>query len=158
MITESRGAGGQLLLIQLPEIGAHEPHQVVGVAAELGGECPDRLTEDAGTDGLAGALSPDNLQQITEFRVVSLVFIRAGREKYDDPSEPNYGMPIWYEVTLVNGGQPVRVHESRLIEVPGAPMATTAGVDLRDVPWAGRGLSPKTIQAVQRYELGVKWS
>lgn len=116
------------------------------------------LSEDAGTDGLAGALSPDNLQQITEFRVVSLVFIRAGRDKYEDPSKPNYGMPIWYDVTLVNGGQPVRVHESRLIEVPGAPMATTAGVDLRDVPWAGRGLSPKTIHAVQRYERGVKWS
>lgn len=116
------------------------------------------MSQDSGT--LADPLKPETLIRIEEFRVVSLTQITGDRNSlYKDPTQTNYGTPEFYNVKINNtGGEPVRVHESRLIEVPGAPIAVTAGVDLRDVPWAGRGVSPKAVLAIQRYHRAVGWA
>lgn len=114
------------------------------------------LSQDSGT--LDQPLDVNTLQVIEEFRVVSLNNIKGGDRKYSDPKLPNYGMPEYYDVTITDGAQPVEVHESRMIEIPGAPMASVAGMNLRNVPWAGRGLSPKAVLAIQRYQRGVNWA
>lgn len=107
---------------------------------------------------LSQPLNPEALQLIEEFRVVSLTQIHGDkRTLYDDPAQLNYGTPEIYEVDW-SGGKKVRVHESRIIEVPGAPIALSAGLDLRDVPWAGRGISPNAVLAIQRYHRGVRWA
>lgn len=107
---------------------------------------------------LSKPLNPAALQLIEEFRVVSLTQIHGDkRALYDDPAQLNYGTPEIYEVDWA-GGKKVRVHESRIIEMPGAPIAVSAGLDLRDVPWAGRGISANAVLAIQRYHRGVRWA
>lgn len=113
------------------------------------------LSKDGGS--LDQPLDPGNLIEIEELRVVSVAQMRGGQDKYDDPLEKNYGMPVYYEIDWI-GGKQLRVHESRVIEVPGGPITLVAGVDLRQIPWAGRGISPKAIIAIQRYQRGVNWA
>lgn len=113
------------------------------------------MAKAAGT--LADPLEAGALMELEEFRVVSVTQMRGSQEKYDDPTQKNYGMPVFYDVDWA-GNQKVKIHESRVIEVPGGPMAVVAGVDLRDIPWAGRGISSKAILAIQRYQRGVGWA
>lgn len=113
------------------------------------------MSKDGGT--LEEPLDAANLIEIEELRVVSVSQMRGGQEKYDDPIEKNYGMPMFYEIDWI-GGKQLRVHESRVIEVPGGPITHVTGSDLRQIPWAGRGISPKAILAIQRYQRGVGWA
>lgn len=113
------------------------------------------MSEDAGT--LPEALDPDTIQTIQELQVVSVVNMKAGPTTYDDPTQRNFGMPVLYQVKFSGGREYVWVHESRIIEVPGAPRGTDA-VEFSRIPWAGRGLGSATIRAVQRWRDGVKWS
>jgi len=114
------------------------------------------MSQDAGT--LEERLDPNNLVKIEEFRVVTLNQIRGDKNTlYDDPTQTNFGWPEIYDVTWA-GNKAVRVHESRIIEMPGAPLAVTGGLDLRDVPWAGRGVSPKAVLAIQRYHRAVSYA
>lgn len=122
------------------------------------------LARDGGA--LDTPLSDTALQQIEEFRVLSVVELRGDPDDtYDDPSKPNYGEPRTYLVrsrgraaTTSRAGGEYRVHESRIIPVPGGPMAAVAGVDLRDVPWAGRGLSGEALRAIERYRRSLRWA
>lgn len=113
------------------------------------------MSADAGK--LAEQLDAETIQVIEELQVVSIVNIKAGPLSYQDPAQRNYGMPILYEVRFNGAREHVWVHESRLIEVPGAPRGTDA-VEFTRIPWAGRGLGSATIKAVQRWRDGVKWS
>lgn len=109
------------------------------------------LAKDGGS--LEEPLDPGKLQQIEEFRVLSVVDMRGDNlNRYNDPALPNYGDPQFYLVTnraSVTGQY--RVHESRLIPIPGAPTAPVAGLDMRDIPWNGRGVSGAAIRAIERY-------
>lgn len=113
------------------------------------------MSADSGV--LAEELVPDTIQVIEELKVVSVVDIRAGQMRYNDSTQANYGMPILYEVKFEGSRDRVWVHESRLVEVPGAPRATDS-VEVSGIPWAGQGLSPAVIRAVQRWRDGVKWA
>lgn len=95
-------------------------------------------------------LDPGRLQRIEEFVVVSVDDMTAGPTTYRDPQKSNYGKPDLYGVKFPGGTEPVFVHESRIIEVPGAPRGRDPMGNTR-IPWAGRGMGPKTIQAIERY-------
>lgn len=106
---------------------------------------------------LAQPLNPNSVQQIEELRVVSVQDIKAGPITYDDPQKLNYGWPITYEVKFSAATKYVVVHESRIIEVPGA--TRLGGVDdIGRIPWAGQPIGITVIQAVERYRSGVKWA
>lgn len=119
------------------------------------------LTKDGGS--LEDPLDPENLQEIEELRVVSVVEMRGDTQNlYDDESQANYGEPQFYLVnakrsTLGEANQ-YRVHETRVISVPGAPTVTIAGADFRDIPWAGRGVDPSAIRAIERYRRSLGWA
>ena len=119
------------------------------------------LTKDGGS--LEEPLDPDNLQAIEELRVVSVVEMRGDTNNlYDDESQSNYGEPQFYLVnakrsTLGSTNQ-YRVHETRVIPVPGAPTVTVAGADFRDIPWAGRGVAPAAVRAIERYRRSLGWA
>lgn len=100
--------------------------------------------------------------QLEEFRVLSVVDMRGDDvDRYDDPALPNYGEPQFYLVTAksrtAGGANQYRVHESRVIPIPGGPMATMGGQDSRNIPWQGRGVSSAAVQAIERYRRSLKW-
>lgn len=117
------------------------------------------LTKDGAS--LEEPLVPANVQEIEEFRVVSAISMRGDKDgRYDDPRLANYGQPQFYLIdaqanTITNGNQ-YRVHETRIIPIPGAPMAVIGGVDMRDIPWMGRGVSRAAVLAIQRWRRTVK--
>jgi phage-related protein (TIGR01555 family) len=101
-------------------------------------------------------LNPEALIRIEEFRVVSVVDMEAGPLVYDDPKLRNYGMPTQYKIKW-HGNKEVLVHESRIIEVPGGPRAFDGIVStLKNIPWAGAGLSPMALLAINRYRRTVE--
>lgn len=118
-----------------------------------GGAALVMLSADLGT--MDQPLNVPSLQRIEEFRVVSVVDMTAGTEVYDDPKQPNYGMPTTYKVKW-RGNREVVVHESRIIEIPGGPRAWEGIVStLQNIPWAGAGLSPMAVMAINRYRRTV---
>lgn len=120
-----------------------------------GGGALIAMVKDGGE--LAAPINPNSLTEIEEFRVVSVLDIKAGPDTYSDPTQLNYGWPTTYEVKFKSGAQYVPVHESRIIEVPGA--ARLGGVDdIGRIPWAGQPIGGALIQAVERYRNGVKWA
>lgn len=119
------------------------------------------ITEDTGDGvGLARPLDPESLLTILELRVVSVVDMTAGQERYADPKLANYGMPTTYKVKFHgDGSQPQDVHESRIIEISGDP--TTNGMNAIDagrIPWAGRGLGAQVVNAVRAYRACMNWA
>jgi phage-related protein (TIGR01555 family) len=120
-----------------------------------GGGALVMITRDP-APSMADELKPEALQTIEEFRVVSVVDMTAGDERYDDPKLRNFGMPTHYLVKW-NGNREVRVHESRIIEIPGGPRAFDGIVTtLKNIPWAGAGLSPQALIAINRYRRTVE--
>jgi phage-related protein (TIGR01555 family) len=99
---------------------------------------------------LAEPLDPSRLVRIEEFVVVSIDDMKAGPTTYRDPQKSNYGKPDGYLIQFGGSNEQVFVHESRVIEVPGAPRGRDM-LSTSRIPWAGRGVGPKAIQAIERY-------
>ena len=97
-------------------------------------------------------------------RVVSVVEMRGDTDNlYADESQSNYGEPQFYLINAKRsstrgGTNQYRVHETRVIPVPGAPTVTVAGADFRDIPWAGRGVAPAAVRAIERYRRSLNWA
>ena len=79
------------------------------------------VVTDQGT--LEEELNVSALNQILELRTISVDKVSAGEAKYSDASKPKYGLPVLYEIRPASGTQ-YKVHESRLLFVPGDPLAT----------------------------------
>lgn len=113
------------------------------------------MAQDGGE--LATAIDPTRVVAIEELRVVSVLDMKVGPNLYTDPTKLNYGWPTTYEVRFNSGTKYVPVHESRIVEVPGA--ARLGGVDdTSRIPWAGQPVGRAVIDAVDRYRNGVKWA
>lgn len=92
-------------------------------------------------------LNPERIGQVEELRVFSLAEISVDGEKYADPTQRNYGMPIYYRVA--SGNAQFRVHESRLIEVSGDRLPTA--MQMRGIPWEGRSVAKRAYPAIDHY-------
>lgn len=116
------------------------------------------LAEDGAT--IDQPLDPGKLIRIQEFRVLSAVNIRGNMDDtYTDPNFANYGTPRTYYIDGKNGARAYLVHESRLITIPGGPTVSVAGgADVRGVPWAGRGVAPSAVRAIERYRRVLNWA
>ena len=91
-------------------------------------------------DGLPieAPLDLGRVRQITDLMVYPAGSVTMGAERYADPSLPNYGWPVFYDLRP-RWGLSFRVHESRLFTVTGDPLAYAAAGHAR-LPWLGRGV------------------
>lgn len=148
--------GGEGISSELDRLGALEAlSDALRWSLLDGGGAVVVMTQDGG--GLAEALDPARVQFIEELRVVSVLDIKAGPNTYTDPQKLNYGWPTTYEVRFNAGTQYVPVHESRIVEVPGAARLASTD-DISRIPWAGQPIGRAIIDAVERYRNGVKWA
>jgi len=113
------------------------------------------VTDDSGS--LEAPLDPANLAQVQELRVFDLTDIDAPDRRYGDARQPNYGRPEVYRVrTDAAGGGPgiFRVHETRLIPIPGDPLPRR--LRPQGIPWAGRSAVARPFAAIRRYTEGLR--
>jgi uncharacterized protein len=119
-----------------------------------GGAALVLITQDGAE--LTEQLNPGTLVSIDEIRVVAMGDIRPGDAKYTDPRQLNFGKPTTYRIRWAGNAEFV-IHESRVIEIPGGPIPA-ANVNTTGVPWAGRGLSTRAVQAIERYRRALGWA
>lgn len=79
---------------------------------------------------------PDRLDKIVALLAFPASAITPLPQVYDDPSLPNYGMPVGYEVST-GRGRPFVVHETRLIPFSGEPLSF-ATRNQGSLAWMGR--------------------
>lgn len=114
------------------------------------------LCED-GPD-LAEPLREDRLGAVTALRPLSGAQLVAGAYRYADPAHPRYGQPTAYRVRDLDGGGEYAVHETRLLRVPGEPVARAARFARDALPWAGRPrLSGQVAEDLRRYRDALAW-
>lgn len=102
-------------------------------------------------DGLPldAPLDLGRVRQITDLMVHPASAITMRAERYADPTQPNYGWPVLYDVRP-RWGTVFPVHESRLFPVSGDPLAHAAAQNAR-LPWLGRGVLEGCFADLQRY-------
>lgn len=104
-----------------------------------------------GDDGLIHEpLDIERLTRIEELRAVSTHNLSPDTPRYSDPLETNYNTPVWYWVN--NGAARFRVHESRIVRVPGDPLA----IPRTSIPWEGRSAVEAPYQAIRLYKEGLR--
>lgn len=119
-----------------------------------GGAALVLIADDGGL--LPVPLNPGSLAQIDEIKVFDLTDISAEPERYNDATQRNFGMPVYYRIQA--GGAQFRVHESRLIEIPGDPLPRQVANATKNIPWAGRNAVDRTYKAIMDYCEGVSLS
>lgn len=128
------------------------------------------LCQDRGD--LAEPLDEARVGAVLALRPLSGAQLSGGPYRYGDPAHPRYGQPTTYRVRDIDGGGEYEVHETRLLRVPGDPMARTthggggwaghggtghaSGSSL--LPWAGRPrLAGQVGQDLRRYREALRW-
>lgn len=112
---------------------------------------------DDGPD-LAEPLREDRVGTVTALRPLSGAQLVGGAYRYADPAHPRYGQPTAYRVRDLDGASEYTVHETRLLRVPGEPVAR--GIrDARDaLPWSGRPrLFGQVAEDLRRYRDALAW-
>lgn len=104
------------------------------------------LVTDQGA--LEDELNMGALNAVLELRAYPVTKVGKGESTYSDASKPKYGMPIKYEIKP-QAGQSYWVHESRLLFVPGDPLATT---DSSGLHFRGRIGVKRAYAALLRYD------
>lgn len=93
-------------------------------------------------------LNVAGLRRINDLLSYPASAITAGRARYADPAQANYGEPILYTLQPRHG-QPFDVHESRLLRVSGD--ALSYGATTMEIPWMGRSALEGCRADLQRY-------
>lgn len=118
------------------------------------------LCEDG--PSLAEPLREDRIGAILGLRPLSGARLSAGPYRYADPAHPRYGEPTTYRVRDASGGE-YEAHETRLLRVPGEPMAASNGGGRGSsvsatLSWAGRPrLGGNVAEDLRRYQQGLRW-
>jgi phage-related protein (TIGR01555 family) len=107
----------------------------------------DRLTLDQ-------PIGIDNIRQINDLKVYPVSAITASAVRYTDERLANYGEPIFYTIQPPSG-LPFPVHESRLLRVPGEPLAYAQSVG-REIPWIGRSAIEGCREDLGRYREALR--
>lgn len=93
-------------------------------------------------------LNVAGLRRINDLLSYPASAITAGRARYPDPAQANYGEPILYTLQP-RYGQPFDVHESRLLRVSGDALSYRSAV--MDIPWMGRSALEGCRADLMRY-------
>ena len=110
------------------------------------------LAQDGG--GLEDPLSETGLREIVEIRTYAGTDFKPEPGRYEDPTLPNFGMPIRYRVSA--DGHSFVVHESRIIPVTGGPLPK--GANQTGVPWMGRAEVSRAYRSICRYEQALDYA
>lgn len=97
---------------------------------------------------LPAQLDVNRLDSIRELRIVSVNDVAVDRP-YLDPMKDNFGQPERYRVTVRGTGMQILVHESRLVEIPGAPVPPSLRMD--SIPWRGRSVVTRPYRCIRNY-------
>jgi phage-related protein (TIGR01555 family) len=95
------------------------------------------------------------LKQVSDLMSYSVTAISADEERYQDPARRNYGEPVYYKMQP-RQGQPFRCHESRLLRVSGAPLAS--GNSSHTIPWMGRSALAGCYDDLRNYREAMRLS
>ena len=107
---------------------------------------------------LAEPLNEERLGTITGLRPLLGSRLSPGPLRYADPGHPRFDEPTTYYVTGPSAGGAYQVHETRLLRVPGEPMAHDHVRTGHVLPWAGRPrLSQQVLVALRRYQDALRW-
>lgn len=119
-----------------------------------GGAAVLMLAKDGGM--LEAPLNLDRLEQVLGLIAYPLLAISPLEQVYDDPTLPNYGMPLWYRITP-RRGIPFTVHESRLLLFGGEPLPYGTA-QASAMPWVGVSELEACWEDLQRFRSGLSLS
>ena len=114
-----------------------------------GGAALIPICDDAAS--MAAPLNADRVRKISGIRVFSVDDFTV-RQKYGDITKENYGEPELYEVRRGTGH--LVVHASRIIPVPGDPLALVS----EDIPWKGRAVASRLYASISRWSSALDYS
>ena len=114
-----------------------------------GGAALIPICDDAAS--MAAPLNADRVRKISGIRVFSVDDFTV-RQKYGDITKENYGEPELYEVR--RGTSHLVVHASRIIPVPGDPLALAS----EDIPWKGRPVASRIYGSISRWSSALDFS
>lgn len=105
---------------------------------------------------LGQPLDLSKLQIIEDLVVYSGDMIQPETERYADPTVRNYGLPMRYRLSPMQGNSFV-VHETRLIKFTGDPMPPSRKMSVL-LPWQGRSCLEACRSDLARYRAGLTLS
>jgi phage-related protein (TIGR01555 family) len=115
------------------------------------------IVKDGGT--LEDELNYDAIDAVEELQVYALPSIKAGEVNYtaDDTDDvKKIGQPIFYDIAAP-GVSSFRVHETRLLLVPGEPMPERYA-HIQGMRWIGRSAITGCIEDISRYDQALQWT
>lgn len=124
----------------------------------FGGGVVLMLSDDS--PSLEFPFDPDNSGEIIGLRDYAVPQLSVADGKYDeDPRSPNFGMPLHYLISPVRGQQ-FKVHWTRLLIVPGEPMALRGRMSANQtgIPWVGRSALNACIKELRNYYASLQWA
>jgi phage-related protein (TIGR01555 family) len=110
------------------------------------------LTADGA--GLDSPLREEGLSLIADLKTYPVTALTPSAARYRDARLANYGDPEWYDVTPPAGDQ-FKVHETRLLRVPGDPLTYSARRS-QTIPWVGRSALEGALPDLLRYRQALR--
>lgn len=99
-------------------------------------------------------LDIDKIDTVEELRVYGASQITAYGNRYNDPSLPNYGDPIFYQINTQQGS--FVVHESRLFTVSGSPIPEY--LQAENIKWKGRDAVTQPYQTLLELDRVLRYA